>query len=66
MPEEGALGEPGAVGDLGRSGLVEPTLAIQLQRGLRQPASGVGTPTTHIRIIVLTATDITVYSDGSD
>jgi len=66
VPKEGALRQPDSIGDLGRGGLVKPALAVQLERGLRKPASGVGTPATHGQIIVLTATDITNYSDGSD
>ena len=47
VPEEGALGQPGALGDLRGGGLVEAAFGEQCERGLLQTASAVRFPSTH-------------------
>ena len=47
VPEEGALGQPGSVGDLGGRGLVESPLGVQGQSRLLQPPAAVRLPSTH-------------------
>jgi hypothetical protein len=58
VPEEGALGQPGASGDLSGRGLVEPPRREQSQSGFLQSAATVRLPSTHAAILTLTVTDI--------
>ena len=47
VPEEGALGQPGSVSDLGGRGLVESPFRIQGQSRLLEPPAAVRLPSTH-------------------
>ena len=48
VPEERSLGQPGPLGDLGDRGLLEPALAVELQRRLLEPAARVWLPSAHV------------------
>jgi hypothetical protein len=47
VAEEGPLGEPRALGDVGHGRLVEAALAVQLHGGLLEPLARVGFPSGH-------------------
>ena len=66
VAEEGALGEPGPLGDLGDGGLLEAVLDVELQRRLREPAACVRLPSAHVAILVMTVADIACYGDDSN
>ena len=57
VPEERALGQPGALGDLGDGGVLEPTLAVERERGLLEPAPAVRLPTRHAPILAADDSD---------
>ena len=52
VPEERPLREPRPLGDLRHRGLLEPALAVELQRRLLEPAARVRLPSAHASIIV--------------
>ena len=47
VPEEGPFGEAGSLGDLGRSGLVEPSLGVEGESSFMEPSATVRLPSTH-------------------
>ena len=60
VAEERPLRQPGPLGDLRHGGLLEPALAVELQRRLREPAARVRLPATHAPDrSSMTVTDIT-------
>ena len=52
VPEERALGEPRPLGDLRHRGLLEPALAVELERRLLEPAARVRLPSSHAPIVL--------------
>ena len=66
VPEERSLREPRALGDLYHRGLFKPALTVKLQGRLLEPAAGVWLPSTHPRIVAMTATVMGCYADDSN
>jgi hypothetical protein len=60
VPEEGAFGEAGALGDLRHGGLVEAAFGVELQCGAFEPPARVRLPSAHaLDRSLTTVTDMT-------